>query len=639
MIHLTESIVEYLLISSVLLLILGGIVFFKVKFLKIKGEARLWIYAMIVFLPLVYPVKTFFPEVVKVPVHLNASKFSYFLYNKISHEGTLSGISPNPGNHPYAAYEAEDSNAEYTRDKISIPAVLKTRFMEAVTGTYRNWRLIITIVWGMIFLFLSIRLIITGFRSNRLLRVAEPVVNPQILKLLNQCALKTDLHHIPELFKVEGISTPMVMGFFKPRMIIPRHLLKADFREGLQFAFLHELKHLRQHHNWWLLIESIIGAAYFFHPVIHWAKTGIHEELEHICDRHVIKVTGKSVSYADFLLNEIWRQNLSTNPALSLPFLSGASQTTNRIHLILAHASPAPFSEIRSRLAVLPVLTVFSSILIFSVVPSVQKPKQPLRALNPVKVDYRESKVIGPVIKRIVPDKENISIEKPSGRIRVKSVDIGNRKHIPNTVNAIEIPPVRGEEENTVKPLKNSGDPAINMADVTIGIPEVPGYKVEPVQPEDTSVSGNISQKSFTAAKNESGKSRIPDKPEALPAMAEKYLGAPVNALTIHRISDIKILDEYTVLFIMYGGDMYLSRLSAPCPALLYASDFKLLSSTDRVSMNDRIQPISFNQILGTTGMLGAFYPYKYEGQKSEAVRLLKNSLLKKLAAENAFSD
>jgi beta-lactamase regulating signal transducer with metallopeptidase domain len=175
------------------------------------------------------------------------------------------------------------------------------------------------------------RMIAATHAVKKLLRLSTPVTDQGVIELLRKCASDTGLTYVPVLYEVQGIFTPMSMGFIRPVIVIPSHMFAGEYLEGLKFTLLHELKHIDQRHNLWLLIESIIGAIYFFHPVIHWAKRKIHEEMEHICDLHVIRVTHKNVTYADFLLNEIWQTGPGRYPAFSLPFISSASKTTDRI--------------------------------------------------------------------------------------------------------------------------------------------------------------------------------------------------------------------------------------------------------------------------------------------------------------------
>ena len=279
----TETIVEYLSISSVLLLILGLLSFLSIRSLKIQGKAKLCICTLVVVLPLVYPLKTLFPESLKIPVRL---ELNYLQLHNSAAEKTISTIEPFISNNPEAPAGNRLNEEEFIEKEVSTPG-LKDRFMTIMSGLIRNWKLAAAIIWVVIFSFFLARVIAAGYKTNRLLRLADPVTNPEILKLLQKSVSETGLRYAPSFLMVEGISTPMVMGFFNPAIVIPRHLLSLEFREGLRFALLHELKHLQQHHNWWLLIESIIGAAYFFHPVFHWAKRKIHEELEYICDNHV----------------------------------------------------------------------------------------------------------------------------------------------------------------------------------------------------------------------------------------------------------------------------------------------------------------------------------------------------------------
>jgi beta-lactamase regulating signal transducer with metallopeptidase domain len=581
---------------------------------------------LIVILPLAYPLKTLFPDSAKIPVHLELNYFKQ--HSEIASEKSMSENASFLLNKETTAGLSERSEAA------SGPGI-KVRFMETMSALFSNWMLIAAIVWGGVFFFSLVRVAVTGFKTNKFLRLADSVTDPKILKLLQQCVSDTNLRRIPELNIVEGISTPMVIGFFTPGIIIPRHLLKPEFREGLRFTLLHELKHLQQYHNWWLLVESVIGAAYFFHPVFHWAKRKIHEELENICDRHVIRVTDNSVSYADFLLNQIWQQSSGRHHALALPFVSTVSKTTTRIHSILENARPAPFMHIRDRISVLFILMAFPSILLLSIAPSVQHSDQALNILNPLKINSQES----------TNHKSELTVhEKEISYIKETSVSPVERaqSHVEKTAPAIKpagntaLPAKLTMEETTV-PVRETESPSIEEAEEE--------NKTEVIQKNSThditrnlDVIGSVSGNDMLPAQNDAGTGEATDKPISPGGtIADKYLGPPVNELAIIRIYNIKVLDAYTILFMMRGGDLYLARLSEPCPSLLYASDYKLLSINGRLSKFDRIQAVSHDQIIGTSGMLFGFYPYKYEGNKYEAIKLLKKSLLAKLVNEGAL--
>jgi len=69
-IRLTDLIVEFLSLSSLLLFILGVLSALVLRVLKIQGKPKLWICTLLVIMPLVYPIQALFPDLIKVPISL-----------------------------------------------------------------------------------------------------------------------------------------------------------------------------------------------------------------------------------------------------------------------------------------------------------------------------------------------------------------------------------------------------------------------------------------------------------------------------------------------------------------------------------------------------------------------------------------
>ena len=373
---LSNTIIEFLLLTSALVFSLGLLSFLALKILKIHGNPKLWTYALLLIIPLAYPLQTFFPAPIEVPVPLKTRHFidlhlteTSAAENNVSNNNSF--LSKNTdGTNQTGDRETTFSGGDAPNSNTTIrPVRASSRF-------FGNWKIVAVSAWLAVFLYFLVRLTAMVYNTHRFTRLLDPVTDTKILELLRKCALETGLRRAPRLLTLDQLPTPMVMGFFKPRILLPRHLLKPEFREGLRFTLLHELKHVHQRHNWWLLIESIISAAYFFHPVIHWAKKRIREELEYICDRHVVHITNKSIPYADFLLHEIWQRKRERNLVLALPFISGGKKTTNRIHAILENTGPTPFARIRGVFALCFILVSFVSLLLCNVAPSAQDSEQ-----------------------------------------------------------------------------------------------------------------------------------------------------------------------------------------------------------------------------------------------------------------------
>jgi beta-lactamase regulating signal transducer with metallopeptidase domain len=371
MVNWIDSIIKFLFISSIFLFILGFLSFMVINTLKISGKARLWICSMLIIMPLAYPIQALLPTNISVQIPLEKGR-SYHSQSFGSETGIIHDVSGN------LSSRLSDMTAT---DKITPPTekVPNTATSGAskpvadhISAYPVTWKMAITITWFAIFIFSMVRFIFLVRKSRLFIKSSEHVTDPEVLELLQQCAKETGLRRVPRILIIDQLAIPMAMGFINPAIIIPGRLLEPEYHEGLRFTILHELKHLHRHDNWWLLLESLVNAAYFFHPVIYWAKRKIHEEWEVICDRHVIRVTNKSACYADFLLHEIWNQGNEVKPALALSFISKTPKIKKRVYSILEKRRPTILTKIRDQFAVCLIFLSFIILLLCTVSPSAQ---------------------------------------------------------------------------------------------------------------------------------------------------------------------------------------------------------------------------------------------------------------------------
>lgn len=353
-----DTIIAFLAVSSTLLLALGALSYLVVRLLKIRGKPNLWICSMLMLMPLIYPIHIFLPDAfrVSIPVLTITSPIS---------EPVVAGSTDTA--FPDAGIVQRSSPATPARTTISESG--------SASGHPVPWTLLVALAWIFPLLFFLFRTFLMAYNTGRMARHAEPVNDPAVLELLRECAGETGVRKAPLLRMAGPLSTPMVMGILRPIILIPERLLAEPFQEGLRFTLLHELKHLKRRDNWWLLVESFVGAVYFFHPVIHWARKRIREEWEYLCDHHVIRITRKSASYADFLLHEVWNHGRGVpHPATAVPFIApGVSKTARRVRSILGNNTPTFVAKLRERIGVGVVLVAFLSVLAFSTAPSVRE--------------------------------------------------------------------------------------------------------------------------------------------------------------------------------------------------------------------------------------------------------------------------
>lgn len=120
-------------------------------------------------------------------------------------------------------------------------------------------------------------------------------------------------------------------------------------------------------------------------------------------------------------------------------------------------------------------------------------------------------------------------------------------------------------------------------------------------------------------------------------SQAEKYLGKRETCLDVMRIKETKVLDDQTIVVATYGGAVYLSRLPAPCVGLKSSGGFSYDTAIDKLCKYDIIGVVDTGSGPVSKCGMGEFIRIKGISRLSDAVKLLKNGVLKSLVEEGVF--
>ncbi len=126
------------------------------------------------------------------------------------------------------------------------------------------------------------------------------------------------------------VQCPMVIGWLKPVVLLPRHLFKSLSETEIYAVLAHELAHIRREDFIINLLQTFLCNVFFFHPGIWWMSNRIDDEREHCCDDLAVAATGPATSYAKTLINvsEIGLR-IQKNPELAIAF-SGKNKKRDR---------------------------------------------------------------------------------------------------------------------------------------------------------------------------------------------------------------------------------------------------------------------------------------------------------------------
>jgi beta-lactamase regulating signal transducer with metallopeptidase domain len=108
----------------------------------------------------------------------------------------------------------------------------------------------------------------------------------------------------PALRVTSRVPHPVVMGFFRPTILIPRVLDEpGGDPELLRLSLLHEIAHAEQWDPWFGTIASLAQTVWFFLPQIWWLRSQLLIDQEFLADRAAALRYGTSSDYASSLLS------------------------------------------------------------------------------------------------------------------------------------------------------------------------------------------------------------------------------------------------------------------------------------------------------------------------------------------------
>lgn len=98
------------------------------------------------------------------------------------------------------------------------------------------------------------------------------------------------------------VDTPMLIGWFKPVVLLPTAVALGFPRQQLELILAHELGHLRRYDHLVNLAQAVLETVLFYHPVVHWISRDVRNERELCCDALVLRLTqGDPREYAHTL--------------------------------------------------------------------------------------------------------------------------------------------------------------------------------------------------------------------------------------------------------------------------------------------------------------------------------------------------
>ncbi len=200
-----------------------------------------------------------------------------------------------------------------------------------------RWGFAIAALWLAASASRAAELVFHSLRLRRLWRAATPVKAEGNFRTL--LAVASPARPI-EICTTRDLDRPGVIGFLKPRILIPEWLFSRLTPDELEQVVLHEAEHLRRRDDWTNLLQKLSLIVFPLNPALAWMERRLCREREMACDEGVVRRTQAPRAYAACLtalaergLEQ--RELLRRAQALSLGILGRRPELVHRVDSIL----------------------------------------------------------------------------------------------------------------------------------------------------------------------------------------------------------------------------------------------------------------------------------------------------------------
>ena len=330
--------------ALLLLLILGLKPLYKNKFSK-RWQYYIWIVVALRFL------LPFTPDTTIV-----GSLFEKFDTAAITNEIPTSPNVPVSADTGNSKAEPIQTNREITTTAIREPF---------------NKYVCLFFIWSALALVLFVRKVTVYQGFIQYIKAGNKEVSDiKILNLLSDCEEKLNIKAGVELCQNALINSPIMIGFFRPSIILPAKELGS---KELSYIFAHELIHYKRRDMFYKWLIEIAACVHWFNPFVYLLGKEVNRTCELSCDEAVVLILGDKTKreYGDMLISFVRADNQYKSSLASVTLTEGAEQLKERLGAIM---------ELKKKPKSIKVITAiftFSLCICFAVAGAYAAPSQP----------------------------------------------------------------------------------------------------------------------------------------------------------------------------------------------------------------------------------------------------------------------
>ena len=200
----------------------------------------------------------------------------------------------------------------------------------------------------------------------RVKRLWVQIDDENILSMMTQIRSRVGILQDVRLMTCDVIPSPMIMGVFKPIIILPGHIITDD-ESRLRLMLFHEAVHIKRRDIIFRFICLVTLAVHWFNPLVHLMLRIVSEECEQATDNAVLEYLSEDSrwQYSETLIyiaTAGWKLKNSTSPSLACNLLGRGKKLQRRLENITSNNQSARWVA-SSCMAVLLITVLFFSLI------------------------------------------------------------------------------------------------------------------------------------------------------------------------------------------------------------------------------------------------------------------------------------
>jgi hypothetical protein len=156
-----------------------------------------------------------------------------------------------------------------------------------------RWSLAVAVVWLALSAYRAGQLVVSAIHLHALACRVTPFQTAGLAPLL-----VAPFNRRVQLCASDEVARPSVLGFFRPRILVPPGLLESLSESELKQVVIHEMEHLRRGDDWTNLLQKLALVLFPLNPALFWVERRLCAERELACDDRVVRSGSGRKAYA-----------------------------------------------------------------------------------------------------------------------------------------------------------------------------------------------------------------------------------------------------------------------------------------------------------------------------------------------------